>query len=154
MNVSRSIILAIAIAIVALAACAPAPTPTPVPTPVPPTAVPSIAEPANPTIEIALAAGRDADQSGKARLVSKDDKTDVILDIKPGAAGVAQPAHIHEGACPAPGAVKFPLTNVVDGKSTTTLDVKLADLLKGGLAINVHKSAAEAAKYVACGDLK
>jgi predicted lipoprotein with Yx(FWY)xxD motif len=113
----------------------------------------TITSAANPTIELILGAGRDADQNGKARLVSKGDKTDVILDIKPGAAGAAQPAHIHEGTCPAPGAVKYPLTNVVDGKSTTTLDVKLADLLKGGIAINAHLSAAEAAKYVACGNM-
>jgi predicted lipoprotein with Yx(FWY)xxD motif len=111
----------------------------------------TITQPGNPTIEIVLAAGRDADQNGKARLVSKGAKTDVVLDVKPGAAGVAEPAHVHEGACPVPGAVKYPLTNVVDGKSTTTLDVALADLLKGGFAINVHKSASEAAVYVACG---
>ncbi|MBI5652568.1 MAG: hypothetical protein HZC40_19300, partial [Chloroflexi bacterium] len=107
----------------------------------------TITSAAFPTIELILGAGRDADQNGKARLVAKGDKTDVVLDIKPGAAGVAQPAHIHEGTCPVPGAVKYPLTNVVDGKSTTTLDVKLADLLKGGFAINAHLSAAEAAKY-------
>ena len=111
----------------------------------------TITQPANPTIEIVLAAGRDGDQNGKARLVSKGAKTDVVLDVKPGAAGVAQPAHVHDGACPVPGGVKYPLTNVVDGKSTTTLDVALADLLKGGFAVNVHKSAAESAVYVACG---
>ncbi|MBI5653026.1 MAG: hypothetical protein HZC40_21650, partial [Chloroflexi bacterium] len=97
--------------------------------------------------------GRDGDQAGIAVLVSQGAKTEVNVFIKPNP-GVAQPAHIHEGTCPVPGAVKYPLTTVVDGKSTTTLDVKLADLLKGGFAINAHLSAAEAAKYVACGDLK
>ncbi len=53
-----------------------------------------------------------------------------------------------------PGAVKFPLTNVVDGKSKTVIEASLADLLKGGFAINAHLSAAEIGKYVACGAIK
>ncbi len=166
------------VAIIVLAACAPAPTPTSVPTPVPPTptpvpptatAVPPTATPvptvassaasSAPTsavpvaINVSLGAGRDGDQAGVATLTAKDNKTEVLLNIKPGAAGVAQPAHIHVGQCPVPGAVKYPLSNVVDGKSLTTLDVTLADLLAGGFAINVHLSAAEASKYVACGAL-
>ena len=113
----------------------------------------AITAPVSVAIDLTLGAGRDGDQSGTARLIAKGDKTDVSITIKTGAAGVAQPAHIHVGQCPEPGAVKYPLTNVVDGKSTTTLDVKLADLLAGGLAINVHLSGTEASKYVACGAL-
>ena len=165
------------VALIVLAACAPAPTPTPVPTPVPlsatpvpPTAttVPPTATAAPPkataipptaaptpvaSITINLGPGRDGDQSGTATLTARGDKTEVVLNIKPGAAGVAQPAHIHVGTCPVPGAVKYPLSNVVDGKSTTTVDASLGTLLAGGLAINAHLSAAEAAKYVACGNI-
>jgi len=101
-----------------------------------------------------LGPGRDGNQSGTATLTAKGDKTEVVLNIKPGPAGVAQPAHIHVGTCPVPSAVKFPLANVVDGKSTTTVEIALKDLLKDTYAINVHLSAAEASKYVACGDLK
>ncbi len=106
-----------------------------------------------PSITINLGAGRDADQSGTARLTARGNKTEVVLNIKPGAAGVEQPAHIHEGACPAVGAVKYPLTNLTDGRSTTTVDVPLASLLTGGFSINAHKSAAEIGVYVACGGI-
>ncbi|MBI5300580.1 MAG: hypothetical protein HY868_00470 [Chloroflexi bacterium] len=112
-----------------------------------------ITAPVTVAIQVPLGAGRDGDQNGTATLTSRGAKTDVSINIKPGPQGVAQPAHIHEGVCPAPGAVKYPLTNVVDGRSTTSLDVTLADLLKGGFAINAHKSAAEAGMYVACGNV-
>jgi hypothetical protein len=64
-----------------------------------------------------------------------------------------QPAHVHRGSCanldPKP---LYPLNNVVNGQSETTIPVSLAELTKGGYAINVHKSAAEVAVYVSCGD--
>lgn len=112
-----------------------------------------ITAPVTVALDLPLGAGRDGDQSGTVRLTPKGDKTDVSINIEAGAAGVAQPAHVHEGQCPVPGAVKYPLTSVVDGKSLTTLDVSLAQLLAGGFVVNVHLSAAEAAKYVACGAL-
>jgi hypothetical protein len=105
----------------------------------------------DPSITITLGPGRDSDQNGTATLTAKGNQTVVALNIKPGPSGVAQPAHIHAGDCPVPGDVKYPLTNVVDGKSTTTVDVKLSDLLKGGFAINAHQSAQDIGKYVACG---
>jgi hypothetical protein len=43
---------------------------------------------------------------------------------------------------------------VVGGNSTTTLDMKLGDIMSKGGAINVHKSAADVKTYVACGDMK
>ncbi len=157
MNVSRLLIAIALVAISAVAGCA-APTPTPPPPTAapPPTAVPPTAAPVAPaaaSITLNLGAGRDGDQAGTATLTVKGDETEVTLNIKPGAAGVAQPVHIHEGACPVPGGVKFPLTNVADGKSTTMVKAKLADLLTGGFAINAHLSGAEASKYVACGNI-
>jgi predicted lipoprotein with Yx(FWY)xxD motif len=112
-----------------------------------------ITAPANPTITLNLGAGRDGDQSGTATLQAKGNQTVVTLNVKPGAAGVQQPSHIHEGVCPAPGAVKYPLSNVVDGKVTTTLDVKLADLLTGKFSIMVHQSPQDLAKFMACGNV-
>jgi hypothetical protein len=96
----------------------------------------------------------DSSESGTATLTETDGKVTVSLNMTGGKAGVAQPAHIHVGSCPDVGAVEYPLTNVVDGKSETVLDVSLADLAaKQPLGINVHKSAAEVKVYVACGDL-
>jgi predicted lipoprotein with Yx(FWY)xxD motif/Cu/Zn superoxide dismutase len=112
-----------------------------------------ITAPTTVALTFPLGAGRDGDQSGTVTFTAKGDKTDVAITIKAGPAGVAQPAHIHEGQCPAPGAVKYPLKEVIDGKSTTTVDVKLADLMTGGFAVNVHQSNADIGKYVACGGI-
>jgi hypothetical protein len=44
---------------------------------------------------------------------------------------------------------------VVDGKSTSTVPVKLDALLSGGrTAINVHKSTDDIKTYVACGNIR
>jgi len=94
-------------------------------------------------------------ESGTAVLTEQNGQLMVQLNLANTPAGVPQPAHIHEGTCadlnPTP---KYPLNNVVDGASTTTVAVTLADLTGSqAYAINVHKSAAEAKVYVACGDI-
>ena len=64
------------------------------------------------------------------------------------------PMHIHAGACPAPGAVKYPLSPFVNGRSETVLDATYEDVVKQmPLAVNLHKSADNLSAYVACGDL-
>ena len=92
-------------------------------------------------VTVSLGPGRDGSQ------------TEVVIDIQPGPAGVAQPVHIHEGSCPGVGAVKYPLTNVVDGKSTTMVNAALSDLQKGNCSINVHKSQEQISVYVSCGPI-
>jgi len=91
-------------------------------------------------------------ETGTATITSQGSKTQVVLEMK-GAPAEAQPAHIHDGTCasldPKP---RIPLQNVVNGKSTTTIDKPISEVTKG--AINVHKSAADVKTYVACGDLK
>jgi len=110
------------------------------------------------SMQVKLNTQNDLGQSGTATLTpSADGKSVVVvLALTGGTFTAAQPAHIHEGSCPAPGAVKYPLTNVVNGKSTTTLKMSMADLLKTApqLAINVHKSADESSVYTACGNLQ
>ena len=93
-------------------------------------------------------------ESGTATLTAMGDKTQVVLSLTGAPAGTPQPAHIHVGTCPGVGAVKFPLSPVVDGKSTTVVDAKLADITTGAFGINVHKSAAEAGVYVSCGTIQ
>ena len=81
-------------------------------------------------------------------------KTRVEVALAGAPTDVPQPAHIHEGTCakldPKP---KYPLTTVVDGTSTTTVDVPLSQLVAGGLAVNVHKSTKDIPTYVSCGEL-
>jgi hypothetical protein len=77
----------------------------------------------------------------------------VVVNLSNGTS-TPQPAHIHKGTCanlnPAP---LYPLSNVVDGKSTTTVATTLQNLESGSYAVNVHKSAAEVTTYVSCGDI-
>jgi Cu/Zn superoxide dismutase len=101
-----------------------------------------------------IVAQNGSGESGTVTLKADgDDATTVTVALK-GAPASAQPAHIHPGTCakldPAP---KFPLTNVVDGKSTTTVKEPIAKLTAGGFAVNVHKSTDDLKDYVACGDL-
>jgi plastocyanin len=88
--------------------------------------------------------------------------------------GEAHPAHIHTGACPTPGDVVFPLSDVggpppdgtpistdIQGSqaaipvdfSDTTVQTALADILDGNHAIVVHESKDNIQNYIACGDI-
>jgi Cu/Zn superoxide dismutase len=101
-----------------------------------------------------IAAQNGSGETGTVTLTPDgSDKTTVTVALT-GAPAAAQPAHIHPGTCakldPAP---KYPLTNVVNGKSTTTVDVAMSSLTSGTFAVNVHKSPEDLKDYVACGDL-
>jgi hypothetical protein len=106
------------------------------------------------SVNVRLAEQNKSGESGTARLTPEGDRTRVEISLKGAPKGVAQPAHIHEGRCakldPKP---KYPLENVVDGKSTSVVPVSIETLEGGQLAINVHKSAEELKTYVACGDI-
>lgn len=82
-----------------------------------------------------------------------DGKVEVEIELD-GSDGGPHPAHIHEGSCadlnPNPA---FPLEDVVDGRSRSTVDVDVADLTLDEYAINVHESAENVDNYVACGDV-
>lgn len=94
-------------------------------------------------------------QSGTATFLAEGDKTKVTLTMIGKAFSSPQPSHIHVGKCPNPGVVKYPLNNVVGGKSETIISVSIEDLFADlPLAVNVHESAEKASIYTACGDLK
>ena len=105
-------------------------------------------------VTVTLSPQNASGEKGTVTLTPEGDKTEVVIKLA-GAPSEAQPAHIHDGSCtkldPKP---RIPLQNVVGGTSKTTLDMKLADIIGKGGAINVHKSAADVKTYVACGDLK
>jgi hypothetical protein len=92
-------------------------------------------------------------ESGTATLTDTPAGLKVVISLK-GAPATPQPAHIHLGSCahlnPVP---KYPLSNVVAGKSTTVVKgITIAQLL-GKTAVNVHKSPTDIPTYVACGDI-
>lgn len=105
-------------------------------------------------LEVELGATGSAGLSGKAVLVEENEKTKVMIKLSDDASTGARPAHIHAGECPTPGKVLHPLAGVVNGRSTTLLDVRFDDILAAGsTAINVHKSSSELGAYLSCGNL-
>lgn len=105
-------------------------------------------------LTIKLNAQNMSGQSGTATLTPEGDKTKVVIETMNAPAGVGQPVHIHLGTCAKlDKAPKWNLEALKDGKSTTMVPASLATIMKEASAINVHKSAAEVAVYVACGDI-
>jgi len=105
------------------------------------------------TIHIQLQEQSFSGEAGSAALTSEGKRTKVVIDMASHAAN-AQPAHIHSGTCakldPTPA---YPLENVVNGKSTSVVNVSLDALLKKPYAINLHRSTTNLKEYVACGDV-
>ncbi|MCH7907904.1 MAG: hypothetical protein IIB26_10795 [Chloroflexi bacterium] len=92
-------------------------------------------------------------QDGSVTFIDLGGETAVVISVGSAAAGLAQPVHIHEGACDTLGAVTIPLTNVVDGRSVTLIDQPISNVMRGGFAVNLHKSGDEIAVYTACGEI-
>lgn len=93
-------------------------------------------------------------QGGTATFIEKDGKVVVTIALTGDPSTVPQPSHIHLGTCAETGDIVYPLNDVVDGASETTLDTTLDALMaQKPLALNVHKSASELSVYTACGDL-
>ena len=105
------------------------------------------------SVTIPLAAENNSGQTGTAVMTPMGDQTQVVINVPAGPGGTPQPAHIHDGTCAAPGKVVWPLTNVVDGKSTSMVPAKLSDITTGGHLINIHKSATEINVYTSCGQI-
>ncbi|MBI3538450.1 MAG: hypothetical protein HY070_12950 [Chloroflexi bacterium] len=98
--------------------------------------------------------GRDEHQSGVALLIAQEGRTEVTLQMPASGAGAVRPAQLFDGACPNLGAVKYPLNNIADGKSFTSIPFPLTDLLRNNWLIGVRKSFAEPNVFVACGAIK
>lgn len=113
------------------------------------------------TLTVPLAAENGSGETGTATLTQGADGVTVVISLKGAPATTPQPAHIHDGTCGAGlKGVVYPLANVVDGSSTTLVHtgvrgpaVTVDYLLKGPFAINVHESADNLGKYVACGNI-
>ncbi len=105
-------------------------------------------------VTIEMKATNDSGVSGKAVLTQlENNKTRVEITLSGMPSGAIEPAHIHTGKCPNVGAIKWPLSNVVNGVSTTDLDVSLTYLKSQlPLAINTHKSAEEMKVFMSCGN--
>lgn len=105
------------------------------------------------SLTVKLAAQNGSGENGTATLTQSGSDVKVVISIPHGPAG-PQPAHIHDGTCANLGGVAYPLTNVANGSSTTTVKNLTIDKLLGGkYAINVHESTSNLGKYVSCGGI-
>lgn len=92
-------------------------------------------------------------QTGTVTLIPGANNTTIVKISLTGEPALAnEPAHIHTGSCPAPGAVIYPLSNVIHGASTTTVSAPILSL-GAGKSVNIHQSAAHLNIYKACGNL-
>jgi hypothetical protein len=107
-----------------------------------------------PSRTVELATLNDSGVTGSAVLTDLGDGTTrVEVDVDP-AGHPDMPAHIHPGTCvnlvPQP---RYPLQNVIEGVSTTVVEVTLEELFAGELALNLHFSSDDFGTYTACADL-
>jgi hypothetical protein len=103
-------------------------------------------------VTVTIGPGRDEPTgTGTATLTAQGNQTVVV--IRAASTNPEMLAHIHADACPGVGAVVFPLTNPVNGTSTTVIDAPLSQVLAQGKSINLHKSPSDSGIYVGCGNL-
>ena len=105
------------------------------------------------SVTVKLEPQNNSGESGTATLTEAGaDQTKVVLEVT-GAPATAQPVHIHKGTCdkldPKPA---YPLSNLVNGKSETTVKASMKSLEKD-YAINGHKSGQDVKTYVFCGNI-
>lgn len=104
-------------------------------------------------VEVELAEQNDSGQSGTATLEpAGEGMTRVTLELSD-APDAPQPVHIHSGSCEELGDVAYPLTNLEDGRSETTVEASLDELRNGDFAVNAHESEENIQTYVACGNI-
>ena len=106
------------------------------------------------TIVVKMEGMNGSGESGTATLKPNGNKTLVVIKLA-GGSSVEQPAHFHTGTCdkyePRP---LYGLNDVVNGASTTTVNVSIDKLTAGNLIINVHKSYDDIATQTSCGVAK
>lgn len=107
------------------------------------------------TLTIPMHAKNGSHEDGIATLTQGADGVRVVVTLQ-NAPDIAQPTHIHLGTCANINkAPEYALVDTQKGQGDSVVrGVKLADLLHGTYAINVHKSGFDLETYVSCGDIK
>ncbi|HEY4520457.1 MAG TPA: hypothetical protein VJJ72_01495 [Candidatus Paceibacterota bacterium] len=80
----------------------------------------------------------------------------VSFNVVGAPAGIGQPAYIYRGVCSSAQEVVYRLEPLINGSSSTTLDVSFNSLVngEGSLAIIIHKSVEELEHRFACAQLR
>lgn len=114
-----------------------------------------VVDPPKDLYTITLSAQNGAKQAGKGTIQIQNARARVVVDIQPGPTGVAQPAFISSGSCDRVETMRFPLENVVNGKSETGLNVSVEEMqAMGPLVLEVRKSVEDFNVRISCGVLK
>jgi hypothetical protein len=93
-------------------------------------------------------------QSGTAMFTSLDGgRTRIVLELT-NPPDVSQPAHVHDGTCDDLGEPVVSLTDVMEGRSETEVEMPLERLSRGDLLVHAHKSAAAYDVSVACAPIE
>ena len=105
-------------------------------------------------ITVQMTADNNSGETGTAILKAEGAQTKVIISAVGFTQGVSQASHIHAGSCgPVGGAVKYPLSAIVNGQAETTINVSLTDLLAQlPLYVNMHRSTTDFTQ-VSCGNI-
>ncbi len=106
-------------------------------------------------LTVQLSQQEGSGQSGRAVLTSIGNRTEVVIEVSPGATeNDPQPVHIHFGTCGANlGQVQATLSDVLGGRPSTIVEVPLGELREGDSAINLHLSYPGIRTYTACGNI-
>ncbi|MGP6159596.1 MAG: hypothetical protein ACLPYS_19150 [Vulcanimicrobiaceae bacterium] len=81
-------------------------------------------------------------------------QTEVEIHVVNAPAGLIQTVHIHKGTCASvDGPPVYPLSPLVDGTSTSVIDVPLDKLLTTPLVVHVHRSYKKELSSLACASL-
>ena len=106
-------------------------------------------------------AGKDgAAVHGTGTAKSEDKTTKVQIKLMGDVAGSVRPWHIHTGSCAAAGGIfggmrsYKPITIDAKGNGAAKLSLPASLPDTGHFYVNIHESAANMGKIVACGDLK
>lgn len=107
-----------------------------------------------PHLQLTINQLNDSGISGTVTLYDAgDSKTIVVFDVKN--AGKVHPAHIHAGTCDDLGAdPSYELEDVKDGKSTSTIEVALDDLLAEPMAVDLHMAPDLLGVVIGCANIE
>lgn len=91
--------------------------------------------------------------SGTALLTDKGHNNTMIqVQLQGDPKGGRHPMHLHEGVCTGTiPTIRYPLHDVVKGKSKTVIHASIQDLKSEPLYFNIHESAHHLGKVITCG---
>lgn len=111
-----------------------------------------------PTSVVHLQPQNGSGEAGTALLRAVGRSTTIVIVVAGEAASDTQPANLHAGSCYGVEAIRYGLSDVRGGRSTTVLGVPLEHLTTGRLVVDIQESpaslhAAKDARSVSCGSI-